>query len=447
MWWMNLVAVAEPVNLMAARWQMALTLGSHIILACFGVGMPVLMLLAEWRFLRTGDPAWQTLAHRWSKTFAVLFAVGAVSGTVLSFELGLLWPQFMGVFGSVIGLPFTMEGFAFFLEAIFVGIYLYGWNRLPPRAHWWSGVPIAVSGAASAWFVVTVNAWMNSPQGFRLVEGRVAEVDPVAAMLNPSTGAQTAHMIVAAYMVTGFMLASVHALPLLRGRDSEYHRRAAALALALAAPLTPVQMLIGDWSAKVVAELQPVKLAAMEGQYHTERRAPLRIGGLPDDKARVTRYALEIPGALSWLAYGDLDAEVRGLDDFPAADAPATRVVHIAFQLMVGAGIALLLTAAWAALGAWRGRLFDNRLFLLLLLASGPLSLVALQAGWVVTEVGRQPWIVHGAMRTADAVTMAPGIAYVLTVTLAIYATLFAGTLIVLRKLVNTPLPGADRGH
>lgn len=448
MHWMNLLAAADPWNLAAARWQMAFTLGCHIVLACFGVGMPVLMLMAEWQFLRTGDPGWQTLAKRWSKAFAVLFAVGAVSGTVLSFELGLLWPEFMGTFGSVIGLPFTLEGFAFFLEAIFVGIYLYGWNRLSPWAHWWAGLPIALSGVASAWFVVTVNAWMNCPRGFQLVDGRVAEVDPFAAMLNPATGAQTAHMIVAAYMVTGFVMASVHALPLLRGRDAAYHRRAIALALALAAPLTPVQMVIGDWAARVVADLQPVKLAAMEGQFQTQRHAPLRIGGLPDDKDRVTRYAIEIPGALSWLAYGDVDAEVRGLDDFPASDLPPARIVHLAFQLMVGAGTVLLLTSVLAALFAWQRRsIAGSRLFLLLLLASGPLSVLAMEAGWVVTEVGRQPWIVHGFMRTADAATTAPGVVYLLAATLAIYAALLIGTLIVLRKLATAPLAEVDVGH
>lgn len=425
---------------------MAFTLGFHIVLASLGVGLPVLMLCAEWRFLRTGDEGWKALARRWSKAFAVLFAVGAVSGTVLSFELGLLWPQFMGTFGSVIGLPFTLEAFAFFLEAIFVGIYLYTWDRLPPRAHWWSGFPVAIAGFASAWFVVTANAWMNTPQGFELMDGRVVEADPIAAMLNPATGAQTTHMILAAYMVTGFIVASFYATARLRGRDTLYHRRAMTLGLALGMVLAPVQVLVGDWTAKMVARTQPVKLAAMEGQFRTEAGAPLRIGGLPDEEARITRYAVEIPGGLSWLAYDDTDAVVKGLDDFPPGDTPPVAIVHLAFQLMVAIGIGLVLLGVWAGWSVWRRRrLPGSRAFLWALAVSGPLVAVALEAGWVVTEVGRQPWIVQGIMRTADAVTTAPGIRWLLAATVTIYTILTAGVIAVLRLLARVPLPEAER--
>ena len=301
-------------DLLAARSLMALSLAFHILFACVGIAMPLLMVLAEWRWLRTGDGIWLELCKRWSKGVAILFAVGAVSGTVLSFQLGLLWPGFMARFGPVIGLPFAMEGFAFFLEAIFVGIYLYGWDRLSPWAHWWCGVPVALSGAASAWFVVTVNAWMNVPTGFREEHGRVVAVDPIAAMLGPATAVQTTHMILAAYIVTGFLVAAVHAATLLAGRGGVYHRRGVVLALALAAPLVPLQAFSGDRAAKVVAATQPVKLAAMEGQFRTETRAPRRIGGLPDEATETTPGAIEIPGALSWLAYGDADAQVAGLD-------------------------------------------------------------------------------------------------------------------------------------
>jgi cytochrome d ubiquinol oxidase subunit I len=434
-------------NLLAARVQMAFTLGAHIVLACLGVGMPVLLLFAEWRYLRTGDEGWRTLARRWSKAFAVLFAVGAVSGTVLSFELGLLWPSFMGTFGSVIGLPFTLEGFAFFLEAIFAGIYLYGWDRLPPRVHWLAGFPIALSGFASAWFVVTANAWMNSPQGFTLRDGVVVEADPLAAMFNPATGAQTAHMILAAYMVTGFVMAAFYAWERLRGRDGTYQRRAMSLGLALGAICTPVQIVVGDWGAKVVAATQPVKLAAMEGQFRTESRAPLRIGGWPDEQARQTRFAVEIPGALSWLAYGDTNAVIRGLDDFPKDDTPPVLVVHLAFQVMVGIGFALLLVSAWTGWSVLRRRRLPNvRAFLWSLVAAGPLAVLALEAGWVVTEVGRQPWIVQGVMRTAEAVTDAPHIPSVFAVTLAIYGILTVGVVLVLRLLARVPL-AKEAGH
>jgi cytochrome d ubiquinol oxidase subunit I len=443
-----LAAGNDLSNLLAARWQMAVTLGFHIILACFGVGFPVLMLLAEGMFLRTGDEGWRTLARRWSRIFAVLFAVGAVSGTVLSFELGLLWPEFMRRFGSVIGLPFTLEGFAFFLEAIFVGIYLYGWDRLPPRAHWLAGFPIAASGLASAWFVVTVNAWMNSPQGFRLADGAVVEIDPIAAMLNRATGAQTTHMIIAAYLVTGFAVAAAYAVPLLRGRGALHHRRALTVALLPAALLAPLQLVAGHWSAHVVAATQPVKLAAMEGQFQTEQGAPLRIGGLPDAEARVTRYAVEIPGGLSWLAYGDRGATVSGLVDFPRGDTPPTAVVHVAFQIMVAGGMWMLLVAFITAWSAWRRRQIPSGpLFLTAVILAGPLSVVALEAGWVVTEVGRQPWIVQGIMRTADAVTAAPGILWVLAATLAFYGVLGIGTGSVLRLLARVPLEERPDAH
>jgi cytochrome d ubiquinol oxidase subunit I len=444
----GLLAVGHGgADFIAARMQMAFTLGVHIVLACLGVGMPALLLFAEWRFLRTSDDAWHTLARRWSKAFAVLFAVGAVSGTVLSFELGLLWPEFMARFGSVIGLPFTLEGFAFFLEAIFAGIYLYGWDRLPPRVHWLTGFPIALSGLASAWFVVTANAWMNSPQGFVLRESVVVEVDPLAAMLNPATGAQTSHMILATYMVTGFVVAAFYAWERLCGRDGPYQRRAMALGLALGALCTPAQIVVGDWAARMVAATQPVKLAAMEGQFRTEAGAPLRIGGWPDERTRQTRWAIEIPGALSWLAYGDAGAMIRGLDEFPRRDTPPVAIVHGAFQVMVGAGLALLLLSTWAGGSVlWRGRLPTARAFLWSVAGGGPLVVLALEAGWVVTEVGRQPWIVQGVMRTADAVTEAPGIYWVLVATLGIYALLGAGTVAVLRLLARVPLPEATHG-
>ena len=432
-------------DLLAARVQMAATLGFHIVLACIGIGMPVLMLVAEGLAIRTGDTTWRTLARRWSKAFAVLFAVGAVSGTVLSFELGLLWPEFMGRFGSVIGLAFTLEGFAFFLEAIFVGIYLYGWDRLSPRAHWGCGVPVAISGAASAWFVVTVNSWMNAPQGFREEGGRVVEVRPLEVMLNPATGAQTTHMIVAAYIVSGLLVASVYAVSILRGAQGPYPRRAMALGLGLGLVLAPLQAVVGHWSAQVVAETQPAKLAAMEGQFRTETRAPLRIGGWPDEEAPTTRYALEIPGGLSWLAYGDADAEVIGLDDIPPDDRPPVLLPHLSFQAMVGIGSALAALAFWAAASlVLRRRLPQSRAFLICAAAAGPLSVVALEAGWIVTEVGRQPWVLQGVLRTRDAVTDAPGVVTSLFGTLLVYGVLLAGGAYVLRHLARKPL---EEGH
>jgi cytochrome d ubiquinol oxidase subunit I len=429
-------------DLLAARWQMAVTLGFHIVLACLGVGMPVLLLAAEGLAIRKKDAVWRALARRWSKAFAVLFAVGAVSGTVLSFELGLLWPVLMGRFGAVIGLPFTLEAFAFFLEAIFAGIYLYGWDRLSPRAHWWSGVPIAISGAASAWFVVTVNAWMNSPTGIREADGRLVEVDPLAPFTGPAANAQAVHMLLAAYIVTGFTVAAVYAVPLLRGKGTLYHRRALGLALALGAGLAPVQMLAGDWAAKVVARTQPVKLAAMEGQFRTEARAPLRIGGLPDETTGETRFALEIPGALSWLVHGDADAVVAGLDSVPPAHRPPVAPVHLSFQVMVAGGSALALLAVWAAVRAWRRRgLATSPTFLRAVVLSGPVSVAALLAGWLVTEIGRQPWTVQGLLLTRDAASTLEGVAWLLAASVALYLVLLAGMWAALRHLAAKPLP------
>lgn len=428
-------------QLWAVRMQMALTLGVHIVLACFGVGMPVLMLIAEGRYLRTGEAIWKTLAQRWSRAFAVMFAVGAVSGTVLSFELGMLWPKFMGTFGAVIGLPFTLEGFAFFIEAIFAGIYFYSWDKISPRAHFLTGIPIALSGLASAWFVVTSNAWMNQPRGFTLQDGVAIDIDPIAAMLNPATGAQTTHMIMAAYMVTGFSVAAFYAWERLRGRDMLYQRHAMTLGLLLGMFFALPQIVVGDWAAKMVAQTQPIKLAAMEGQFQTEAGAPLRIGGWPNEETRRTDYALELPGVLSWIAYGDAQATVRGLDDYPRADTPPVAIVHIAFQVMVGIGTFLAALTVWATLSlARRKRLPRSQFFLVALVASGPLSVLALEAGWVVTEVGRQPWIVHGVMRTTEAVTQAPGMEVVFWITLAIYTLLTAMTIGILRLLARSPL-------
>ena len=432
----------EFTNLFAARTQMAFTLGWHIVVACLGVGLPVLMLFAEWRCAKTGDRLWQIIAMRWSKAFAVLFAAGAV------FELGLLWPAFMQTFGPVIGLAFTMEGFFFFFEAIFVGIYIYTWDKFPARTHFLCGFPIAISGLMSAWSVVTANAWMNTPRGFRLVDQTVVEVDPVAAMFNPATWAQTIHMIIAAYMVTGFLVASFYALERLRGANTLYNRRAMTLGLVLGVCFAPVQVFVGDWAAKMVAETQPIKLAAMEGQFETQRGAPIRIGGWPDVENRKTPYAIEIPYLLSMMAYGDPDAEVKGLEEFPETEWPPIPVVHIAFQLMVGIGTGLIGLAVWTAWSCCRHRkLPGSKLYLYAVVSSGPLSVLALEAGWVVTEVGRQPWIVNGYMRTEDAVSQAPGMAWLFLITLGIYCMLTVGVFSVLRILARQPLPeGFDHG-
>jgi cytochrome d ubiquinol oxidase subunit I len=430
-------------DLLAARTQMAISLGFHIVFAEIGIAMPLMMVLAEWRWRRTGERAYLDLAHRWAKGTAVLFAVGAVSGTVLSFELGLLWPGFMRYAGALIGMPFSLEGFAFFLEAIFLGIYLYGWERVGPRAHLAAGVVVALSGAASAVFVVMVNAWMNTPTGFTLdASGAFATIDPVAAMRSPAAFQQALHMLLAAYAATGMAVAGVHALMLLRGAARDFHLRALTIALLVGAPAAVLQPLSGDLSARVVATTQPMKLAALEGQWATERGAPLRVGGWPDAAREETRWALEIPYGLSLLAFHDPYAEVKGLRTVVPADRPPVAAVHLAFQAMVGLGSGMALVALWAAWSAWRRRpLASQRMLLRALVLVAPFGFLATECGWIVTEVGRQPWVVQGLMRTSAAVTPMPG----LVVPMAVFTLLYLGLGAVVVALITSLVRETER--
>ncbi|GAB2988282.1 cytochrome ubiquinol oxidase subunit I [Amycolatopsis acidiphila] len=442
------LAVVRPGDLAAARAQMGFSLAWHIVLACLGVGLPLLTVLAEWRGIRTGDQSYRLLARRWARAMGVLFAVGAVSGTILSFEMGLLWPGLMGTFGQVIGLPFAMEGIAFFIEAIFLGIYLYAWDRLEPRKHVLTGLPIIVAGIASAFFVVCANAWMNQPRGFTLQDGRVTAVQPWAAMFNPAAPPQTVHMILAAVMVACFLTASVYAVALLRGRRDRYHRLGFFLPLTIGAVVTPVQIVVGDWAARFVANYQPTKLAAMEGVYHTGTHVPLTIGGIAQGDR--LRYGLEIPDGLSLLVGYSPDTEIRGLDQVPRDRWPPVTGVHLAFDLMVGVGFFLLLVAVWLAVGAFlrrrRGRFLLPRAFWVFGLVAGPAAVVALEAGWTVTEEGRQPWIVQGVMSVRDAVNPAPGLMVGLWLVLVVYAGMTVGVVYVLRRLAKqTPVPVAPQ--
>jgi cytochrome bd ubiquinol oxidase subunit I len=398
-------------DLLAARSQMAMSLAFHIIFAAIGIAMPLLMVIAEWKWLRTSEDVYLQLAKRWAKGTAILFAVGAVSGTVLSFELGLLWPRFMGYAGAIIGMPFSLEGFAFFTEAIFLGIYLYGWRRVPARAHLLAGAVVALSGALSGIFVVIANAWMNSPTGFDLVNGKVVNIDPIAAMLNPMALSQTIHMTIAAYAATGFVVAGIHAFILLRDRTNVFHRRALAIALVVGGTAAIVQPVSGDLSARYVARYQPAKLAALEAHFKTEAGAALNIGGIPDVDTGETNYAIKIPYGLSLLAFHDPHATVKGLNDFPRDQWPNTLIVHTAFQLMVGLGTLMALISLWGAFLWWRKRsLPDGKWFLRSLVIAAPAGMLAIEAGWTVTEVGRQPWIIYGVMRTSEAVTPMPGL-------------------------------------
>jgi cytochrome d ubiquinol oxidase subunit I len=405
-----------------------------------------MMSIAEGLHLRTGDPVWLELARRWSKAFAILFAVGAVSGTIISFELGLLWPRFSQVAGGIIGLPFSLEGFAFFLEAIFLGLYLYGWDRLSARAHWLTGIPIAIAGIASAFFIVTANAWMNVPRGFRLDHGHLTHIDPVAALFNPAWPTETAHMVVGALLATAFGVASVYAVGLLGGRRDAYHRRGVALGLTVAALLAPVQLGVGDLLGRTVAQNQPAKLAAFEGQFRTARGAGLNLGGFPVPGREHAVLNLEVPDVLSVLAYDDAHAKVRGLASFPKADqTPLALPVRLSFLGMVGIGTFLIALSLWYWLRR-RGRPRpEDRWTLLAIAASGPLAFAANELGWMVTELGRQPWVIYGVLRTQDAITTAPGLGLMFTGFSLLYVGLAAMTIWLLRRLATGAPASLDR--
>lgn len=428
-----------------ARSQMAMSLAFHIVFAALGIGMPLLMAMAEGMYLRTRQPVYLDLCKRWAKGTAILFAVGAVSGTVLSFELGLLWPGFMEHAGAIIGMPFSLEGFAFFTEAIFLGVYLYGWKRVSPLVHWLSGVVVALSGIFSGIFVVTANAWMNAPAGFKIVGGKIADIDPIAAMLNPASFHEVIHMTLAAFAATGFMVAAVHAFFLLRDRSNPFHRAALGLALTVACISMPLQILSGDLSARVVARLQPAKLAAMEAHYRTQPGAPLVIGGIPQDQTMTTDYALEIPRGLSFLATHDPNARVTGLEEFPRDQWPNVRMVHWSFDLMVGSGMLMLALTLCADVFWLKYRLLpDNRWLLRGLVAAGPLGFLAIETGWMVTELGRQPWIIYGVMRTREAVTPMPGLAAPFVIFTTVYIFLAMVVVLLLRRQfleTGSPLP------
>jgi cytochrome bd ubiquinol oxidase subunit I len=407
---MGSFAPIEQPYLLVARQMQALSLAVHIPLVCFGIAFPAMVLFAEWRFLRSGDLVYRTLARRWSKIMISLFAVGVVTGTILSFELGLLWPGFMAAFGSVFGVAFALEGFSFFVEAIFIAIYVYGWDRLPPRLHLLSGLPVVVAGVTGSLFVITVNGWMNHPGGFVLEHGVAADARPWAALFgNAFFWHEFVHMYFAGYVVAGFLLAMPYALAFLRGRAGRYERTALALTLSAAAIASILQPIIGDWAARDVARHQPVKLAAMEGLARTTAGAPEHLLGWYDGEKVV--YGIAIPRLLSLLAFHDPNATVQGLETVAPADRPPVNVVRFAFQTMVGIGTLLaLIGLAFLYVRFRKRRLPDSRWFYRGVVLAGPLSVVALIAGWVATEVGRQPWVVYGAMRTAEAVTGARGI-------------------------------------
>lgn len=409
-------------DLLFARSQMAISLGFHIIFACIGMTMPFFMAIAHWKWLKTGDEVYLRLTKAWSKGVAILFATGAVSGTLLSFELGLLWPKFMEHAGPIFGMPFSLEGTAFFLEAIALGIYLYGWKRIPKYVHWAFGVLVGVSGILSGIFVVAANAWMNSPAGFDWVDGQAINIDPVKAMFNDAWFTQALHMTIAAFAATAFAVAGVHAYYLKKDPSSSIHKKALNIVIWFAVIAALLQPVSGDLSAKDIAKRQPAKLAAAEALFETQSRAPLLIGGIPNEKEKRVDYAIAIPGLLSFLAHGDFNKEVIGLDRIPVDEQPPIAIVHYAFQIMVGIGIFLLGIALYFL---YRKILIKKEPFtprlLKLLVFAAPMGFIAVEAGWTVTEVGRQPWILYGILRTKDSLTPMPGLVFPFMLTTGVY--------------------------
>ncbi|HEX4715474.1 MAG TPA: cytochrome ubiquinol oxidase subunit I [Ktedonobacteraceae bacterium] len=431
-------------NLLAARAQMGTSLAFHIIFSVLGVGLPLALCIAEGLALLRRDGSWMALSRQWTKAFAILFAIGAVSGAIVEFELSLLWPTFTKYSGSIIGLPFALEGFAFFIEGIFLGIYIYGAKRLAPFVHWLTSLPIVLSGLTSAWFVVSANSWMNSPAGFRIVHGKVTGIDPFAAILNPSTPYETTHMILACYVTTGFAIAAVYAVGILRGKRDAYHRNGLLLGMALGMASIPFQILSGDFNARFIETAQPPKYAAMEGLLQSGTGKPLYIGGLVDPQTGQVYYAIEIPHGESLIAHFDLNSYSKGLDSIPTKDWPNTiAFIHLSFDGMVGAAFFMLLVGLlfWFLYLRRKRRVPENRWLLWGAVLTGPAAFLALELGWMVTEEGRQPWVVYGLLRTSDAVTPAQWMNISFLVFSCVYLVLGATLVVLLLALARRPKP------
>lgn len=417
---------------------MAISLGFHIIYSCIGMVMPVFMAISHYKWIKTGDPVYKNITQAWSKGVAIFFATGAVSGTILSFELGLLWPKFMEHAGPIFGMPFSLEGVAFFIEAIALGFFLYGWNRFNKWFHWITGIMVGVSGIASGILVVSANSWMNSPAGFDYVNGQYLNIDPIKAMFNGSWFSEALHMTIAAFSATGFAVAGIHALMIARKQNVQFHTKAFRIAIVFGAIAAILQPFSGDISAKNAAEKQPAKLAAMEAYFHTQPYSPLTIGGLPDTAAKKVNYGIEIPGLLSFLVYDNLKQPVKGLDTIPVKNQPPIAVTHIAFEIMIAIGSVMMLVGILYFLAIWKkSSWLSKKWFLNLFILSTPFGFIAVEAGWTVTEVGRQPWIIQGVMRTSEAVTPMPGIHYSFYLFTVVYLILSVAVVFLLSRQIK----------
>jgi cytochrome d ubiquinol oxidase subunit I len=425
-------------QLTAARAQMTLSLVFHIIFAATGIGLPLLMVIAEFGYLRTGHAHLLALTKKWAKATGLLFAVGAVSGTALSFELGLLWPRYIEITGAAVGHLFGLEGFAFFIEAIFIGLYLYGWDRLSPWAHWWCGATIAFSGAISGVLVLGVNAWMQLPVGIVMdAAGRVIGTQPLGIFKTYAWWTMALHSTLSSYISVGFAAAAIYAGGYLKGRRDDYHQSGIRIGLAVGGICAVLQMLSGDLIAKFVYANEPAKFAAMEAHFETSAYAPVVLGGLPDIRTRTVHDGIKVPGALSFLATHHPSSVVTGLDDIPQDQWPNIPIVHLAFDVMVGCGSVLALLAIVFGWLAWRrgALVYDQRWLIRLIALAGGLGFVALEAGWTVTEAGRQPWAIHGILRTAQSVTPSTNVVPMFWAYAGLYAILTVTSIVLLRYI------------
>lgn len=434
----NLLSYKTMDDFIAARSQMAISLGFHIIYSCIGMVMPVFMAVSHYKWIKTDNPVYKNITQAWSKGVAIFFATGAVSGTILSFELGLLWPKFMEHAGPIFGMPFSLEGVAFFIEAIALGFFLYGWNKFNKWFHWCTGIIVGVSGIASGILVVSANSWMNNPSGFDFVNGQYLNIDPMKAMFNGSWFSEALHMTIAAFSATGFAVAGIHALMIARKRNITFHTQAFKIAIIFGAVAAIIQPFSGDISAKNAAKRQPAKLAAMEAYFHTQPYSPLLIGGIPDTTSKKVKYGIEIPGLLSFLVNDNFKEEVNGLDKIPVQNQPPITITHLSFELMIAIGCSMMLVGILYFVALWKKRSWlSKKWFLNLFILSTPFGFIAVEAGWTVTEVGRQPWIIQGIMRTREAVTPMPGIHYTFYLFTAIYFILSIAVIFLLSRQIK----------
>lgn len=411
-----------------------LTLSFHIIYATIGVGVPLMIMIAQWVGIKKNDEHYILLARRWARGFVITVAVGVVTGTAIGMQLSLLWPNFMELAGNIIALPLFMETFAFFFEAIFLGIYLYTWDRFEnQKKHLLLLIPVAIGASFSAVFITIVNAFMNAPQGFDIVNGELVNISPLLAMFNPAMPTKVAHVVVTAYMTSAFVLAAIAAFRLLKGSNHIYHKKALFLTMKVGLVFSIATAIIGDFSGKYLAEYQPEKLAAAEWHFETEESAPLILYGILDDGE--VKYAIEIPFALSILAHFNPTAEVIGLDQFPEDETPPL-YIHYLFDIMVTIGMSMVALSGIYWLGKiLKWSFVNSRWYRWLIVLGGPASILAIEAGWWLAEVGRQPWILRGIMRVEDAATTSPHVDIMLILFAGLYLVLGVGSIVVLSRM------------